>query len=377
MLRVAHLADVHLDSAFGQFGAAAQRKRQTAIEEALKKALQEARDRQANVLLIAGDLYEQRNFTANTADFLREQLGQFERPVFIAPGNHDHFNAKSLYATVAWSSNVHIFTEEKLVGVELEDGLRIWGAAHTVPATTTDFLDGFNVDGSGVHLAVFHGAEQSELSFVQQLRGDDERKEPYGPFRAEQISEAGLHHAFVGHIHTPRDAEFHTYPGNPEPLTFGETDSPRRGLVIAELDDSGRVTGRERVNVAQSAVRDLEISLDGCGNNSAIRDKVSSDLANATGFVRVTLTGEIGEAVEIDLNELRQLAPRNLDGVVLQTRELHVAYPIDKIATETGTIRGRFVEDVLASSELDEEEKQRVIVTGLRALHGRKDLAVA
>lgn len=376
MLRVAHLADVHLDSAFGQFGAAAQRKRQTAIEEAFKKALQEASGRRADVLLIAGDLYEQKNFTANTADFLREQLGQFERPVFIAPGNHDHFTSRSLYATVGWSSNVHIFREEKLVGVELEDGLRIWGAAHTVPATTTDFLDGFKVDRSGVNLAVFHGAEQSELAFVQQLHGDDERKEPYGPFRAQQISDTGLDHVFVGHIHTPRDAELHTYPGNPEPLTFGEIDSPKRGLVIAAIDDSGRVAGRERINVAQSAVSDLEISLAGCGNNSAIRDKVSSDLANANGFVRVTLTGEIGEAAEIDINELRRLAPHNLDGVVFQTRELHVAYPIDKIAMETGTVRGRFVDEVLASSELDEEEKQRVIVTGLRALHGRKDLAV-
>ena len=37
MLTVAHLADLHLDAPFAQFGVDAQRKRQTGIEEAFKR----------------------------------------------------------------------------------------------------------------------------------------------------------------------------------------------------------------------------------------------------------------------------------------------------------------------------------------------------
>jgi len=376
MLTVAHLADLHLDAPFAQFGVDAQRKRQTAIEEALKQALAEAATRDADLLVIAGDLYEQATFTQSTAKFLRRLLGEFERPVFVAPGNHDYISPTSLYATVSWPSNVHIFQQEQLEAFSLEDGLTIWGAAHTMPTTHARFLDSFTVGSGGVHLAVFHGAEEAELIFAHGLEGDDKQKQPYAPFRAEQIAVAGLHHAFVGHIHTPRDGERHTYPGNPEPLTFGERGELHRGLVIATFDETGRLTGRERIKVAKSAVSDLSVDLSGCESNSDIRERFTKELADVSGFVRITLTGEIGVDAEPSLAELREIALEQLAGVALQARGLQVAYAIDDIAKQTDTVRGRFVNDVQESEELDDELKRRVIVTGLRALAGRPDLAV-
>ena len=51
-----------------------------------------------------------------------------------------------------------------------------------------------------------------------------------------------------------------------------------------------------------------------------------------------------------------------------------VAYDMARIGQEP-TVRGQFVRDVQAS-QLTPEERQRVIVTGLRALDGRDDLEV-
>lgn len=374
-MRVAHLADVHLDSRFAQFSPEAQRKRQIAIEESLKDALRNARERDVDLLLIAGDLYEQERFTPSTANFLRDELEAFERPVFISPGNHDYYSPTSLYATVEWSNNVHVFKSTGFEPRTIEDGLTLWGAAHLVPAETTNFLDGFQVDRAGIHIAVFHGAEESELIYVHQIGGDDAAKAPYAPFRAQQIADAGLHHAFLGHIHTARDAAHHTYPGNPEPLTFGEAGPLQRGLVIATLDDSGAVT-RERISVVTTSVHDVDVDLTGCVSNSDVRGTATTALRNLDGFVRATLVGEVGDAVDVQLEELQDCAPKEIDAVAFRFGRLHVAYPIEQIAEETGTVRGRFVSDVLAT-DLDEETKHRVIVTGLRALDGRSDLAVA
>lgn len=374
-MRIAHLADVHLDAPFAQFGPEAQRKRQVAIEESFKQALREAHDRGVDLLVIAGDLYEQERFTPSTAGFLQGELGAFGLPVYIAPGNHDYYFPKSLYATVEWASNVHVFSAPALEPETIEDGLTLWGAAHVVPATTTNFLDGFTVDRGGIHVALFHGAEQSQLAYVHRLGGDDEKKAAYAPFRVDEIALASLHHAFLGHIHTALDAQQHTYAGNPEPLTFGERGDLERGLVIATIDERGGVT-RERISVGKSSVRDIPVDLSGCTSNSDVREKVAKTLERITGFVRVTLTGEVGAAVDINVDELTDVAPSGLDAVIFRTGGLHVAYPIDEIAKETGTVRGRFVNDVLAS-DLDEEAKHKVIVTGLRALDRRSDLAVA
>jgi hypothetical protein len=57
---------------------------------------------------------------------------------------------------------------------------------------------------------------------------------------------------------------------------------------------------------------------------------------------------------------------------VVRLQSVRVAYDLAEIAQEL-TVRGQFIRDVQASVS-DPEERQRVIVTGLRALSGRHDL---
>ena len=52
--------------------------------------------------------------------------------------------------------------------------------------------------------------------------------------------------------------------------------------------------------------------------------------------------------------------------------DLRPTYDMESIRQEP-TVRGQFVRDVL-DSDLAEDEKHRVVVTGLRALDGRTDL---
>lgn len=55
---------------------------------------------------------------------------------------------------------------------------------------------------------------------------------------------------------------------------------------------------------------------------------------------------------------------------------VHVDYDIAALAKER-TVRGRFVRDVLAAGDLDDERRRRVLLTGLRALDGAgRELAV-
>jgi hypothetical protein len=72
--------------------------------------------------------------------------------------------------------------------------------------------------------------------------------------------------------------------------------------------------------------------------------------------------------------DLARVAPW-LDAVVVRPGALSVAYDIEAITSEA-TVRGAFVRDVL-DSDHPEELKQKVVVTGLRALEGRTDLAAA
>jgi DNA repair exonuclease SbcCD nuclease subunit len=366
-MRLLVFADLHLDTPFAWAPPEVARVRRRALRDCLTRVVALATELRVDALCCAGDLYEQQRFTPDTMAFLRSAFAAVHPlPVLLAPGNHDWLGPASLYRQVPWSDNVHLFAEPTLRQYELAEGFTIWGAAHCAPANTPGFFEqGFRVTGSGVHIGLFHGSEQGGFA------GQGEGKVPHAPFRADQVGAAGLHHAMVGHFHTPHDGPLHTYPGNPEPLTFGE--SGDRGAVLITVDEHGQVR-RERHRVAVSEVSDVVVDLTGVTHSGEVRDRVAAALADRRGTVRVTLVGEIASDVDLDVSELHEVAPQ-LDALVTRLGALGVAYDYDRLAEEQ-TVRGQFVRDVRSAADIDDEQRHRVLVTGLRALDGRVDLAV-
>lgn len=367
-MKIVHFSDLHLDASFAWLGARSDvaRARRDAQRRTLETIARLAQEERADALFSGGDLFEHDLVTPDTVSFL---LGLFDRlaplPVFLAPGNHDWLSPRSPYVTADWPENVHIFRSDRLEPVVLQEGLTLWGAAHLAPANTDSFLEGFQVGRGGINLALFHGADMEALPY------ESSGKAPHAPFHAPQIAAAGLHHAFLGHYHRPRDREMYTYPGNPEPLEFGEEGI--RGALIATIHPDGQIT-RERRRVAETEVGDLEVDLTPCASRHEVLELVRTELSGRRGFIRLTLVGELQESVD--------LRPSDVSGVELppgvlgiQVREhLRSTYDLPSIAAEP-TVRGEFVRRV-QGAHLPPDEERRVLLTGLRALGGRSDLEI-
>lgn len=371
-MRLVLFSDLHLDTPFAWAPPQVARARRQMLRDTLVAVVELAERVHADALLCGGDLYEHDRVSADTGAFLRATFGDAGRPVLLAPGNHDHVGPSSVYVQADWSDNVHVFTEARLTPLPLADGLTLWGAAHRAPANTDGFFERpFRVDRGGVHLALFHGSERSALPF------EDEGKRPHAPFGRDDLDAAGIHHAFLGHYHRPRDDPRYTYPGNPAPLTFGE--DGLRGAVVVDVDDDGTVQ-RERHRVATSAAHDVTLDVTGCACLQDVRARAHAALRELDGVARVTVTGELSADVDLHLPADLSLhglglGQSGLEAVVVRTAGVRTAYDLEAIKTEA-TVRGEFVRDVLDAG-LDEDERQRVLTVGLRALDGRDDLEVA
>ena len=164
--------------------------------------------------------------------------------------------------------------------------------------------------------------------------------------------------------------EFHTYPGNPDPLTFGE--DGERGAIVATIGPDGRIV-RERHPVAVTEMHDLELDVTGMTTQQQILDWVKAEISSLSGFARLTVKGELASTIDIQESDLRDRL-NNLEALQIVFGDLRPTYNMESIRQES-TVRGQFVRDVL-DSDLAEEEKRRVVVTGLRALEGRTDLEV-
>jgi DNA repair exonuclease SbcCD nuclease subunit len=326
--------------------------------------LQLALEERADAVFCGGDLYEHEHFTPDTVEFVRQAFAEVDPlPIYLAPGNHDWLGPDSLYRQAKWTPNVHIFDQGHLQPVTVAEGLTLWGGAHMVPANSDNFLDHFHVDRGGVNLALFHGSEQG--SFLQTTS-----KAPHAPFRRQQISACGLDHAFLGHFHKPVDEPAYTYPGNPDPLSFGE-EGPR-GAVVATIHDDGSV-GRVRTRVASSDVRDIAVDVTGSTNSEDVIRRLRASLNGFTGVARITLSGTIEPSVDLQLDDL-QMAASALEAASFRLGGIQLTYDFARIAEEP-TVRGKFVQDVL-SADLSETDRRAIMVTGLRALDGRCDLRV-
>lgn len=365
-VRLVLFADLHLDSPFRWAPLDVARRRRQALRDTLHAIVELAQEVDADVLCCGGDLYEHDRVAPDTPAVIRDAFARLApMPVLLAPGNHDWFGPQSLYALTDWTPNVHIFSEDRLDPYELTPGLLVWGAAHRRPAGTSGFLSEFEVDGTqDVHLALFHGSLRSGMP------NEEDGKQPHAPFDAEQIPASGLHHALVGHFHTPADDEWHTYPGNPDPLTFGEQGD--RAAVVLEIDAGGSVR-RERHPIGRTEIRDVVVDVTGSASGQDVRDRVEADLASLSGIVRMTLVGEVEPDVDIRAADFDGLGD-HLEALVPRLGRVTVAYDLDAIAKEA-SVRGRYVKDVLAAG-LDRELERRVLVTGLRAFEGRDDLEV-
>ncbi len=198
----------------------------------------------------------------------------------------------------------------------------------------------------------------------------EEGKVPHAPFMLEEITAAGLHHAFVGHFHRPSSSAWHTYPGNPEPLTFGEDGV--RGAVLATVHQSGAVERETRV-VSQTPCHDLTLDVTGCSTSQDTRDRLRDLLLGQTGLARITVQGDLAPEIDLRPDDLASV-PNDLDGLVIRLGAIRPAFDVDVIAAEP-TVRGQFVRDVMAA-DLALDDRRRVLLAGLRALAGRDDLEV-
>ena len=370
--KLALVADVHLDQAFTWAGPDVGRRLRQSIRDALRNAVILAAEAGVEAFCVAGDLYEDDRYASDTPEFLRGLFGEVSpAPVLLAPGNHDPAVPMSLYRTVEWTPNVHVFLEPRLSAFQLSDGLTVWGAGHDRPAYTPGFLDGgFHAPGPGTHVALFHGAERGTLRF------QEEGKIAHAPFDEVQIAAAGLTHAFVGHYHQPRDTALLTYPGNLERLTFGE--AGERGLVIATVGGNGSVATQRHV-LAKVGMYDVFLDADGCATVDEVRGRLEARLAELpqdapVRVARVTVAGQTAGPLHLSPDDLTSVR-HGLDKIVIHRVQLRESEDLEKIAAEP-TVRGAFVRMIREAGGVDEDDRGLILTAGLRALSGRGDLQV-
>jgi hypothetical protein len=128
-IRLLQLSDIVLDARLSFKGlemtATMRHERNGEALEAVLSLCQLAGERQADAILVVGNLWDAQAVTASTVSRLAEAFAALgDTPVIICPGSTDPYNAQSFYdpgvlaafAVRPWSKNVHIFSSPEHTG---------------------------------------------------------------------------------------------------------------------------------------------------------------------------------------------------------------------------------------------------------------------
>ena len=295
MLNIIHGADFHLDSPFSGLSPERAAQRRGVQRDLLTRLAQLAREKQADLVLLSGDLMDGETVYRETAQALSQALGGIPCPVFLAPGNHDCYSPSSAYATLDWPDNVHIFTSPAVEGVDLPQlNCTVYGRAFCSPHETDSPLAGFQA------------AEDGRLTLAC-LHGDTAPGSGYGPISQEEIAASGLDYLALGHVHQYSGLQragrtVWAYPGCPEGRGFDELGE--KGVLLLHAQP-GQVTG-EFVPLCRRRYQDVRVDVTGCDPLDAVLNALPP--ATAEDIYRITLTGA---CTAPDLARLqRALAPR-------------------------------------------------------------------
>ena len=231
-IRVLHAADLHLDSPFEALEADKAALRRAEQRALLGRIAELAQTRQVDLVLLPGDLLDSGSSYRETAISLCDALSRMEKPVFIAPGNHDCYSPRAPWARLELPENVHVFTSGAIERVELPQlDAEVFGAAFTdesAPPLLRYFTPPENPEDR-IRLLCLHG----EL-------GSGEGK--YDPITEAELARSGMHYAALGHSHACSGLRragdvFYAWPGCAEGRGFDETGE--KGVLLADVRRDG------------------------------------------------------------------------------------------------------------------------------------------
>ncbi len=371
--RFVHTSDIHLETSLSGAGFSSQlgdRKRE-AIRSTFRGILEGARGLPADIVLVAGDLFEHDRVTPDTVAFLKQQFESLGRiRVFIAPGNHDPCIQGSPYLEESWPENVHIFRDEEFKSVDLPElGARVTGFGfRRTHLTRHHFRDLQALPGGAFNIVLSHGSDAGRVP---------PGKACHGPFLAGEIAGKNVHYCALGHYHQqrrvecPDDGTVIWYSGIPEGRGWDEEGDG--AYLQAEVEEMRLSV--QSVPCGRYPLRTVTLDCEGFSSREQIVDALlalPAEVRNPATILRVKLIGTVDPGLEMSMTGIAE----RLSGEVLKFAwedRTQPATDFEALARQN-TLQGRFVKLLDGKIALAEGEERAVLercrLYGTQALMG-------
>ena len=357
-MKFVHLADVHLDMPFTSLKNNKELAKRRRLEQkfAFRKAIDIVKDENAQVLFIAGDLFEDKFVEEDTITYIISCLKEIkDTKVYITPGNHDPLIKSSPYNTFEWPDTVFIFGSE--VGMDSFDNVNIYGVG----------FDDFEMDSTAVRdieLLDIENENKDSINKKQNESGNidtekinilithanlDGASHKYHDVKSQWLSK--FDYVALGHIHMPKvDDSKVIYPGSLIAGGFDETGE--HGLVVGDITKEKLKIKFVKMDDTQFEVKTIDIS--NCMSPNEVLDKLNLK----DNIYKIILTG----IRNIDISTLKEIITVSGKYVCEVEDKTKMDYNLEGIAMQK-TLKGVFTRKMLEEIKNNPDKEEKIMKT--------------
>ncbi|MGL5087378.1 MAG: metallophosphoesterase family protein, partial [Clostridium sp.] len=353
-VKILHCGDMHFDTPFKELNSKLSSVSKEELLEVLSRITNICKDSSVDILLMAGDIFDNLTVNKKTLYFIKEQLEKIENTrVFISPGNHDPYNTNSFYKMIDWPSNVYVFkgNMEKVYVEELNTV--VWGAAFNKPHIDISLLKDIRVESKYINIMVLHG----EIS--QSVGGN-----VYNPITISDIGECGIDYLALGHRHTYTGIlrernTCYAYSGCPQGRGFDEIGD--KGVILGDVYKGVVNLEFRRTSNRNYYVKEVDIS--NGFSNGEIKSMILSNITEEDrlkNFYKIVLVGNIESHLNISETVIYQKLQDEFYFVkVVDKTEIKIDF--DEISKDY-SLKGIFAAKLLKEIDITEDEDELEII---------------
>lgn len=368
-ITIIHCSDIHLGASIPFLKDADAKVRRSEIMNTFKKITEICKERNVDILLIAGDLFENHGVDLSVVNFAKKCFLDIPNTIVaICGGNHDYISADCPLCDNNWSKNVFVFGKE-IQSVEFPNmKLRLWGTSFTSTYMEMPRFDKINVPNDDyINIMVMHG----------DLLENENQISRYNPVTLEQIGNSNMDYLALGHIHktTPiRKVKntFYAYSGCPEGHGFDE--QGQKGIYYGTI--SKGTCDLQFIPISKRVLIEIHLDITSATNDNDVIGEIKTYLKKSFAYnyydnlYKIVLNGFTDENYIPNCQNISSI----LSELVFYCNVTNHSLPkIDfKLLSREVSLKGVFVKNMLdrINKSIDDFEKEnlkRALYIGLNA----------
>lgn len=315
MLKLVHTGDVHLGAQFKYLGPKAGLQREQ-IRNTFTKVVNYCIENKVNVVLIAGDLFDDPFPSELNINFAKDRLFELSDNNIISvilPGNHDYLETGSIWTrTEVFLNDPNIlFFNNPLERQKVIKGLDLSVFANTTTqqkstkSPLSDLKEAASKSESKYKVCMVHGG--CKLFSKNDKYSVD----------LDELNQLNVHYVALGDWHSFLDVstplQKASYSGSPEMVDMDQKDAGSINLI--EIEDTVKV---QRVQVGQKRYEKLEIDISTCKDLKDFTDLITRGAS--TDLVREVIVKGSNPNIFFNIDELIEFLSKQFFYLKIQNR---------------------------------------------------------